>query len=308
MNTAGPTAIAVGGVRKRYGAVEALKGVELDVRPGEIFGLIGANGAGKSTLIKLLVGTTRPTEGTVRVLGLDPLEHAAALRRQIGYMPQVPALYEDLSPRDNVRFFGAAHSLADLDARVDEVIAFTNLTSRANDAVFGFSGGMKQRVSLACALAHEPRLLLLDEPTAGIDPKLREAFWEHFRRLASSGVTLLVSTHLMDEALLCDRVAVMRDGVVLASDAPKELLRRGRTRVTIRRGEKEVVETLVDYRAQLPQLLRRHGLDAAVTRIDLDEDTLETVVLGLIDAREERRATAPAPQRGYDTEPGVARV
>ena len=308
MSDTSSPAILAAAVRKRYGAVEALKGVDLEVRPGEIFGLIGANGAGKSTLIKLLVGTTRPTAGTVRVLGLDPLKQAAPLRRQIGYMPQAPALYEDLSPRDNVRFFGAAHHIQDLHARVEEVIAFTNLTARANDAVFGFSGGMKQRVSLACALVHEPRLLLLDEPTAGIDPKLREAFWEHFRQLARLGVTLLVSTHLMDEALLCDRVAVMRDGVVLASDAPKELLRRGRTRVTLQRGEKEMVETLVDYREQLPALLRRYGLDAAVTRIDLEEDTLETVVLGLINAREERRATAPAPPRGHGTEPEAARV
>src|SRR5687767_13268770 len=117
-------AITCAGVRKRYGAIEALKGVDLAVRPGEIFGLIGANGAGKSTLIKLLVGTTRATSGSVGVLGLDPMRQATALRRQIGYMPQAAALYEDLSPRDNVRFFGAAHDITDLDRRVEEVIDF----------------------------------------------------------------------------------------------------------------------------------------------------------------------------------------
>ena len=190
-------AIAVDGVRKRYGRIEALKGVSLEVGRGEIFGLLGANGAGKSTLIKILVGSSRPSAGAVEVLGLDPTRQAGALRQQIGYMPQAPALYEDLSPRDNVRFFGQAHRLEHLEERIDEVLAFTNLRDRERDPVYGFSGGMKQRVSLACALVHRPRALFLDEPTAGIDPKLREAFWQHFRDLAAGGATLLVSTHLM---------------------------------------------------------------------------------------------------------------
>lgn len=287
-------AISCAGVRKKYGAIEALRGVDLEVRPGEIFGLIGANGAGKSTLIKLLVGTTRPTAGALRVLGLDPVKQAGQLRKQVGYMPQAPALYEDLSPRDNVRFFGAAHDIPDLHGRVEEVIAFTSLAARADDAVFGFSGGMKQRVSLACALVHEPRLLLLDEPTAGIDPKLREAFWEHFRNLASQGVTLLVSTHLMDEALSCDRVAVMRDGAVLACDTPRALLRRGRTQVIVWRDGQEERETVTDYPTQLPALLRRHHFDDSVTRIELEEDTLEEVVLGMINASENAKEPAHA--------------
>jgi len=282
----GEAAISCTGVVKRYGAVEALKGVDLSVRPGEIFGLIGANGAGKSTLIKLLVGTARATAGSVRVLGMDPLRQAGQVRSQAGYMPQAPALYEDLSPRDNVRFFGGAHGVPDLTQRTEEVINFVNLRGRADDAVFGFSGGMKQRVSLACALVHRPQVLLLDEPTAGVDPKLREAFWQHFRDLATAGTTLLVSTHLMDEALFCDRVAVMRDGAVLVSDSPKALLRRGRTRVSVWCGDERQSETLADYPSELPGLLRRRGLEDSVTRIELDEDTLETVVLELINERE----------------------
>jgi ABC-2 type transport system ATP-binding protein len=299
-------AISCAGVRKRYGVIQALRGIDVEVRPGEIFGLIGANGAGKSTLIKLLVGTARPTAGTLRVLGLDPLKQAGALRRQIGYMPQAPALYEDLSPRENVRFFGAAHAIPDPARRTEEVIAFTSLTARADDAVFGFSGGMKQRVSLACALVHEPRLLLLDEPTAGVDPKLREAFWKHFRELAARGVTLLVSTHLMDEALFCDRVAVMRDGEILACDAPRALLRRGRARVSVWRDGQVEQETLTDYPSQLPALLRRHHFDELVTRIELEEDTLETVVLGLIDEKERDASVPVVPQREELKE--VARV
>jgi ABC-2 type transport system ATP-binding protein len=151
---------------------------------------------------------------------------------------------------------------------------------------------MKQRVSLACALVHEPRLLLLDEPTAGVDPKLREAFWEHFRNLASEGVTLLVSTHLMDEALSCDRVAVMRDGAILACDTPRGLLRRGRTRVIVWRDGHEEQETVTDYPTQLPALLRRHHFDDSVTRIELEEDTLEEVVLEMINAKESTKEAA----------------
>lgn len=185
-----------------------------------------------------------------------------------------------------MRFFGAAHAIPDPEGRIDDVIDFTNLRARQHDPVVGLSGGMKQRVSLACALVHRPRLLLLDEPTAGVDPKLREAFWGHFRNLASQGVTLLVSTHLMDEALFCDRVAVMRDGAVLACDSPSALLRQGRTRVSIWRGESVERNFLANYPDELPAHLRLQGLEG-ITRIELDGDTLETVVLGLINRREQ---------------------
>ena len=182
--------INVDRLRKRYGRIEALKGISLTVGQGEILGLLGANGAGKTTLIKILVGSSRPSGGTTSVLGLNPIEQSAELRRQIGYMPQAPALYEDLSPRDNVRFFGQVHRLANLEQRIDNVLGFTDLRNRERDPVYGFSGGMKQRVSLACALVHEPRVLLLDEPTAGMDPRLRETLWRHFRELAAGGTTL----------------------------------------------------------------------------------------------------------------------
>jgi ABC-2 type transport system ATP-binding protein len=278
-------AIAVDGVRKRYGRIEALRGVSLEVGRGEIFGLLGANGAGKSTLIKILVGSSRPSAGAVEVLGLDPTRQAGALRQQIGYMPQAAALYEDLSPRDNVRFFGQAHRLDHLEERIDEVLTFTNLRDRERDPVYGFSGGMKQRVSLACALVHRPRALFLDEPTAGIDPKLREAFWQHFRDLAAGGATLLVSTHLMDEAHFCDRLAIMRDGVVLVCDTPRNILRRGRTVVSVWHDGQVERETLTNYPEQLPRLLRRYYLDPEVDKIEIEEDTLETIVLDLIDAQ-----------------------
>jgi ABC-2 type transport system ATP-binding protein len=271
---------------KRYGRIDALRSVTLSVGAGEIFGLLGPNGAGKTTLIRLLTGSTRPSAGDVSVLGLDPVRDSQSVRRQIGYMPQAPALYEDLSPRDNIRFFSRAHKLPNVEQRIDELLNLSNLRSRERDPVYTFSGGMKQRVSLACALVHEPRVLMLDEPTAGVDPRLRAEFWNHFRELARSGVTLLISTHQMDEALYCDRLAILRDGGVLACDTPRNLLHRGRTRIHIERGGaggNTVTETHENYSEFLPQLLRGYGLDPAVTKIEIERDTLEQIVLALIE-------------------------
>jgi ABC-2 type transport system ATP-binding protein len=274
--------IVVDRLRKHFGAVEALKGVSLTVGQGEIFGLLGANGAGKTTLIRTLMGQLRATAGEVCVLGLDPIRQARALRPRMGYMPQAAALYEDLSPRENLRFFGLPHGPPDLERRLDEVLAFVDLRSREHDPVYGFSGGMKQRVSLACALVHQPEVLLLDEPTAGVDPRLREALWQHFRALVTAGATLLVSTHQMDEVLHCDRVVVMRDGQVLACDTPKHLLRSGRTTIRVTRAGQVETLTVEDYSEQLPGLLRRYNLDPAVTNIDIEADSLEAIVLRLV--------------------------
>jgi ABC-2 type transport system ATP-binding protein len=260
--------------------------VSLTVRAGEVFGLLGPNGAGKTTLIKILIGSSRPSGGVVHVLGLNPVQHAAALRRQIGYMPQAPVLYEDLSARDNVRFFAQAHALADLDQRVVDALELTGLQSRQREVVYRLSGGMKQRVSLACALVHGPRVLLLDEPTAGVDPRVREAFWRHFRRLAEDGVTLLISTHQMDEALLCDRLAILRDGALLACDTPRNLLDTGGAMVRIHSGDGVESVTVANFPDQLPQLLQRYRLDPTVTRIEVERDSLETIVLEMIRARE----------------------
>jgi ABC-2 type transport system ATP-binding protein len=282
-----PAVIELQQLAKQYGRIHALRSVTLSVSAGEIFGLLGPNGAGKTTLIRLLTGSTRPSAGHVKVLGLDPVRDSQSVRRQIGYMPQAPALYEDLSPRDNIRFFSRAHKLENLEQRIDQVLDLTNLRSRERDPVFTFSGGMKQRVSLACALVHRPRVLMLDEPTAGVDPRLRAEFWNHFRELARSGVTLLISTHQMDEALYCDRLAILRDGGVLACDTPRNLLHRGRTRIHIRREagsvEESVTETHENYSEFLPQLLRGYGLDPAITRIEIERDNLEQIVLALIE-------------------------
>jgi ABC-2 type transport system ATP-binding protein len=276
-------AISCSDLQKSYGKFEALRGVTIDVPPGAIYGLLGPNGAGKSTLIKALVGASLPTSGQVRILGLDPVRQAADLRPRIGYMPQVPALYDDLSTRDNALFFAKAYGLDDIEGAVDQAVNFVALADRQHDPVYTFSGGMRQRASLACALVHNPRVLFLDEPTAGVDPKLKEGFWKHFRELASRGVTLFISTHLMDEALLCDQLTILRDGQVLTTAPPQEILQRGHTRVLIWRGAERSSYTIRHYYTELSGVLQSFGLDPAVNRIELHEDSLETVILGMIE-------------------------
>jgi ABC-2 type transport system ATP-binding protein len=211
-------AIEIVNLSKNYGKICALNNMCLDVPEGTIYGLVGPNGSGKTTLIKALVGSLLPNSGFAKVLGLDPVKDKWKLRRQIGYMPQSPALYDDLSARKNIMFFGKAQNVPDLQMKVDEILSFAELTSRADDAVRTFSGGMKKRVSLCCALINNPRIIFLDEPTAAVDPHLKMQSWILFRKLAKNGVTIFVSTHQMDEAMLCDKVTILRNGEILAVD------------------------------------------------------------------------------------------
>jgi ABC-2 type transport system ATP-binding protein len=278
--------IEVSGLTKRYGRVEALGGTDLSVGRGEVFGLVGPNGAGKTTLIKGLVGALRPSSGEARVMGLNPLKDRAELRQRIGYMPQGPALYEDLSARDNVGFFGAAHRAPELKKKVDEIMHFTDLSGRADDPVHTFSGGMKRRVSLACALVHRPEVIFLDEPTAAVDPQLRSRFWKTFRELAGEGATLFISTHLMDEAMLCDRIAILRKGRIIVTDTPQGVLEEGRTRLTVVQDGTDTEELIGGHPEDLAAALRPYGLQPGVTAIDVETDSLEAVVLSLIEKEE----------------------
>jgi len=281
------TAVKTKGLRKEYGKVVALGSVDLIVQSGTIFGLVGPNGAGKTTLIKTLVGALRPTAGTVSVLGLDPLDNKWALRRKIGYMPQSLALYDDLSARANILFFSGAHPVADLPTKVETILSFTELLDRADDRVDTFSGGMKKRISLACALVHEPQIIFLDEPTAAVDPHLRYRMWQLFRQLASQGATLIISTHIMDEALLCDRVVVLQKGSIIADDSPANILQAGRAQLSVRFDDRTEQQTIAATPEALATSLRTYGLLPEIEALTVDPDSLEDVILEIIQTQGE---------------------
>jgi ABC-2 type transport system ATP-binding protein len=223
------TALEVRDLRKSYGNAVALQGVSFSVKSGSCFGLLGPNGAGKSTTMKILTGIVTADAGTVRVLGLDAAKQQNAIRRQVGYVPQEITLYEPLSARDNLVFFGEMYGIrgAELRQRIQEVLRATGLEQRANEPVSKFSGGMKRRVNIAAALLHRPKLLILDEPTVGIDPQSRNYIFEMIRSLKAQGVTIIYSTHYMEEVeVLCDDVAIIDHGRVIAQGSLAELLDR----------------------------------------------------------------------------------
>ena len=216
-------AIKVDNLSFNYKNIKAVDQLSLEVPRGISFGVLGPNGSGKTTLIRLLVGLLRPQSGTIRTLGRPP---SRQMSRHMGYMPQLASLYAELSIAQNVDFFARIYGLMDKAKRrkqVDEAIKLVELWSRRRDSVQKLSGGMKQRVSLACAIVHRPPLLFLDEPTVGVDPKLRVTFWEYFERLTRRGVTIIISSHTMDDAAHCDRLAFLRGGRIIAQGTPSEL-------------------------------------------------------------------------------------
>jgi len=222
--------VEANGLVKLFGDVHGLDGLSVQVRKGESFGLLGPNGSGKTTFIRSVVGLVRPNSGELKVLGEPVPAQAPKVRPKIGYMTQLQALYNDLSVWENVQFFAKIFGMNDKskrDARASAVLELVELLPRKDALVSELSGGMKQRLSLACSLVHEPDLLLLDEPTVGVDPQLRQTFWGYFRTLNERGVTILVSSHVMDEADRCDRLGLVRDGKVLAVGTPGEIRKLG---------------------------------------------------------------------------------
>lgn len=215
-------------VHKRYGRLAALAGVTFDVRPGELFGLLGPNGAGKTTLMNILSGLSESSGGEVRLFGRSFTRHDRDARRKIGLATQDLAVYPDLSARENMLFFGKLYGLsgADLDGRVREMLSAVGLTDRANQRVGTFSGGMKRRLNLAVALVHRPQLLLLDEPTTGVDPQSRNHIFEQVRAHNAAGLTVIYTSHYMEEVqALCPRIAILDHGRILACDTLPDLLR-----------------------------------------------------------------------------------
>jgi ABC-2 type transport system ATP-binding protein len=213
-------AVEAVGLRKLFGRIHAVDGVDLALAPGRIYGLLGPNGSGKTTLIRLLAGLARPTAGEARILGTKMPSRPMLAR--IGYMPQAEALYPELSVGENLSFFARLLGTRDHLA-VDRALDLVELRDRKGTLVLQLSGGMRRRLSLACTLVHEPAVLFLDEPTVGIDPALRVQFWAHFRRLAANGTTILVASHVMDEADRCDELLFMRSGQVIARGTGREL-------------------------------------------------------------------------------------
>ena len=216
-------AIEFDGVAKKYGTTQALDAVTLDVRRGEMFGLIGSDGAGKTTAIRLMCGLLGADAGSVRVLGRDPVREHRALTEKVGYLSQRFSLYGDLTIDENVAFFAEIHGVADYHPRRDQLLDMTQLTPFRGRLADKLSGGMKQKLALACTLVHEPELILLDEPTTGVDPVSRREFWKLLSEFLSRGITILMSTPYLDEAERCHRVALLHEGRLLACDEPSRL-------------------------------------------------------------------------------------
>lgn len=229
-------AVAVEGLVRRFGAVTAVDGAGFSVGRGEMFGLIGPDGAGKSTTLRCVLGLLSPDAGRVRVLGLDPWKDHRALARRVGYLPQGFSLYGDLSVDENIAFFARVHEVPASGAdgwkrRRDALLEMLRLTEFRRRLADRLSGGMKQKLSLACTLIHTPELLILDEPTAGVDPVSRRDFWKILARLQREGMTVLLTTPYLDEAERCSRVGLMQSGTLLASGTPDAV--RGLARGTI---------------------------------------------------------------------------
>jgi lipooligosaccharide transport system ATP-binding protein len=244
---------------KRFGDFTAVDGIDVDVHRGEAFGFLGPNGAGKSSTMRMISCVSPPTDGVLRILGLDPGRDGPRIRARLGVCPQLDNLDIELTVRENLttyaRFFGIPRAVA--RRRADELIDFVQLTERANSKVDPLSGGMKRRLTIARALVNEPEVVLLDEPTTGLDPQARHLVWERLFRLRQQGVTLVLTTHYMDEAeQLCDRLVVMDGGRIVAEGSPRALIERYSTREVVElRFHAESQETYAEKLAGLGERL-----------------------------------------------------
>jgi len=264
------------GLTKKYGTLVAVDHLDLEVREGEVFGLLGPNGAGKSTTVGLSIGLIRPDEGEVRLGTLGSPEDPA-VRQRIGVAPQALSLYDELSAQENLAFFATIYGLrgAHLASRVDWALDFVGLSDRRRDRVSTYSGGMKRRINLAAALMHDPPLVLLDEPTVGVDPQSRHAILERILALRSGGRTIVYTTHYMEEAAkLCDRVGIIDRGRLLALDTVDRLIRAhgGTPTLVVRSGQDEISVATNDPVGELSRIAAARRVDDFhVVRADLEQ-------------------------------------
>ncbi|HET6560255.1 MAG TPA: ABC transporter ATP-binding protein [Marmoricola sp.] len=269
------------GLRKSFGGFEAVKGIDVQVRRGESFGFLGPNGAGKSSTMRMISAVSPPSGGQLRVLGLDPSEHGSRIRARLGVCPQEDTLDTELTVRENLLIYGRYFGIGrrEVAGRADELLGFFQLGEKRNEKVDNLSGGMKRRLTIARSLINDPDLLLLDEPTTGLDPQARHTLWDKLFRLKQQGVTLVLTTHYMDEAeQLCDRLVVMDGGLIVAEGSPLELIQRHSTRevAELRFGVGEhaelaaSVEDLADRVEVLPDrlLLYTHDGEEALARVN----------------------------------------
>ncbi|PAW64433.1 MAG: multidrug ABC transporter ATP-binding protein [Opitutia bacterium Tous-C1TDCM] len=299
----GELAIDVTGVTKRFGAKTVVNQVDLQVRRGEIYGFLGPNGSGKTTFIRMLCGLLIPDAGRGTCLGFDVLTQQAEIKRQVGYMTQRFSYYEDLSIRENLDFIARIYAVPDRRAAVDRSLEQLGLANRSHQLAGQLSGGWKQRLALAASLIHTPQLLLLDEPTAGVDPKARREFWDEIHRLAATGLTVLITTHYMDEAERCHRLAYLAYGNLLARGTVAEVVASARLTTWIVRGPElaALADSLrgrpgVEQVVAFGNTLHVSGRDAALLAAavgavrdsrhtwTLGQAGLEDVFIGLMDA------------------------
>jgi ABC-2 type transport system ATP-binding protein len=275
--------VTIEGLVKRYGDVVAVDGISFQVHEGEIFGLLGPNGAGKTTTINVLCTYTEPTAGESVVAGHSVTDEPEAVKRTIGVVPQDIALYPDLNAVENLRFFGRMYDVpkAKLEQRIGELLELVGLSEHARRRVEHYSGGMKRRLNLAVGLLSEPRFLMLDEPTVGVDPQSRNAIFENIQVLNRQGLTILYTTHYMEEAeLLCHRVAIMDEGRIIALDTPQSLINTLGTGI-IHIGAKDVGEEMLARLRALPQVktVARRDNNLAFDTVDAQRALLDIIGL-----------------------------
>ena len=216
-------AINLVNIKKNYDDVQALKGISFDVKRGEMFGLVGPDGAGKTTTIRLLCGLLVPTEGSAEIFGMDLVKQKSQIQKNIGYLSQKFSLYGDLTIDENIEFFASIHGVKNYQQRRNELLEYTRLTEFRKRLADNLSGGMKQKLALACTLIHKPKIIFLDEPTTGVDPVSRRDFWKILSNLIKDGITIFMSTPYLDEAERCNRVALLNNGEVISFATPKSI-------------------------------------------------------------------------------------